>query len=108
MNTFKQKLLTTNSTQSMIIFCSLLLFIGMIGSLTIDMYVPSLPVIARSFVVTATATKYTLTIYLISYAFGQLFYGPFVDCFGRKQILLWAIVVGTIGKSLLLFRSFHI
>lgn len=81
------------------LFCAALVLIGLIGSLTIDMYVPVMPDVARSLGVSATAIKLSLSYYLVPYAFGQLFYGSLSDCFGRKRILLPAIIIGVIGSA---------
>lgn len=84
----------------LIFLSSLLIFIGLIGPMTIDMYVPSLPYIAKSFAVSNIAVKYTITIFLISYSLGQLIYGPLIDSFGRKRILLTAVIIGLLGSVL--------
>ena len=87
-----------NTKLGLIYFCSLLVLIGMTGSFAIDMYVPSMPAIAHSFSVSEMAVKFSLTSYLLAYAFGQLCYGPLLDCFGRKYIMLIAIVIGFLGS----------
>lgn len=105
MQSLQKNILKKHSKAHLLFFCTLLIFIGMIGSLTIDMYVPSLPAIAKSFSASAVAVKYTMTIYLITYGIGQLFYGTIIDCFGRKRILLLAVVIGTLGSVFCIFAS---
>ncbi len=94
-----------NSSPNIFWFCALLVFIGMTGSLTIDMYVPSMPSIAHAFSTSSTAIKDSITLYLVTYGLGQLFYGPIADCFGRKKIVLLAVIVGLLGSLCCFYSS---
>lgn len=58
-----------------------------IGPLAIDMYLPSLPTIAREFASSAAAVQASLAAYYIGIAIGQAFYGPLSDRVGRKPAL---------------------
>lgn len=62
-----------------------------IGALSIDMYLPSFPALARDLGVGANMVQLTLASFLVGLAVGQLFYGPFSDRFGRKPPLYFAI-----------------
>lgn len=68
-------------------------WIILLGSLTafaplsIDMYLPALPEIARNFGTTTDAASQTVTAYFVGLVFGQLIYGPVSDHFGRKKPL---------------------
>jgi len=71
-----------------------------VGPLSVDMYLPSLPTIARDLNTSSAAAGLTLTVFLISLAIGQLIYGPASDRFGRKPPLyigLGLYVVASIG-----------
>lgn len=70
--------------------------LAMLMPLSIDMYLPAFPEIAREFSVQAGSVQMTLNVYVLGFAIGQLFYGPLSDSFGRKPI----IVVGTLIFSL--------
>ncbi len=59
-----------------------------IGPLSTDMYLPSLPDISRTLQASTAETQLTISTYLIGFAFGQLFYGPLADRYGRKPALL--------------------
>lgn len=61
---------------------------GAITPMAVDMTLPALPAIARSFDVTATEAQLTISAFLIGYAFTQLIYGPLSDRFGRRPVLL--------------------
>ncbi|WP_439890563.1 multidrug effflux MFS transporter [Ralstonia sp. 25C] len=71
-----------------------------IGPLSVNMYLPSLPTIARDLNTSSAAAGLTLTVFLISLAIGQLIYGPASDRFGRKPPLyigLGLYVAASIG-----------
>ena len=84
----------------------LLLLLGMLaacGPLSVDMYLPSLPAIAKAFVVDEGAAQLTLTTYMFGFAVGMLLYGPLSDAYGRRPILLIGVglyVVATLACAL--------
>lgn len=53
-----------------------------------DMFLPSVPVIADAFSVPPGAAQLAVTTYLLGLAVGQLLWGPVSDRFGRKPALL--------------------
>lgn len=77
---------------------SLLLMLGSLiafAPLSIDMYLPGLPDIAREFGVSAGVAQYTLAAYFVGMALGQLIYGPLTDRFGRKPPLYAGLALYT-------------
>jgi DHA1 family bicyclomycin/chloramphenicol resistance-like MFS transporter len=64
-----------------------------IGPLTTDMYLPSLPDIARQLDASTAQAQFTISAYLIGFAVGQIFYGPVSDRHGRKPVLLAAVAL---------------
>ncbi|MDA9556055.1 Bcr/CflA family multidrug efflux MFS transporter [Vibrio sp.] len=69
----------------------LFLILGAISALTpfaIDMYLPSMPTIAKDLNVEASAVQFTLTAYTLGFAFGQVINGPLADSYGRRPVLL--------------------
>src|SRR6201996_797889 len=81
----------------------LLSFLTALGPLSMDMYLPSLPEIAPSLNAPVLDAQLTISAYLFGFAVGQIFYGPISDRFGRKPVLLIAIVlyaVATIGCAM--------
>ena len=69
------------------------------GPLSIDMYLPAFPLIAKEFGVNMNEVQLSLSAYLIGIAIGQIFYGPLTDRYGRKKPLY-------IGLAIYCFSSF--
>ncbi|EFP8030642.1 multidrug efflux MFS transporter Bcr [Escherichia coli] len=67
--------------------------LAMLMPLSIDMYLPALPVISAQFGVSAGSTQMTLSTYILGFALGQLIYGPMADSFGRKPVVLGGTLV---------------
>tara|TARA_B100001248_G_scaffold262503_1_gene258934 strand:+ start:28506 stop:29726 length:1221 start_codon:yes stop_codon:yes gene_type:complete len=77
-------------------------------------YSPSLPHVAEALNTSDNAVEYTLTIYLLAFALGLLFWGNLSDRFGRKPIIVGGFSIfflGTLGcwqaqsiTSLMIFR----
>lgn len=72
---------------------ALLAALSAIGPLTTDMYLPSLPDIARQLHASTAQVQLTISAYLIGFAVGQIFYGPISDRHGRKPVLIAAIAL---------------
>jgi MFS transporter, DHA1 family, multidrug resistance protein len=71
----------------------LLAFLGMTGALAIDAYLPSMPAIGVEFGVGPVAVQQTLSIFLFTFALMMLFYGTLSDSFGRRPVILGALVL---------------
>jgi len=71
----------------------------LLGSLTafaamsIDMYLPSLPSIGKTFHTSTGAAQATLASFFIGLAVGQVFYGPASDRWGRRWPLFFGVAV---------------
>lgn len=63
------------------------------GPMSIDMYLPALPAIARGLHVTQRQAEFTLSAFFVGLALGQLIYGPVSDRIGRRGPLLVGIGV---------------
>jgi DHA1 family bicyclomycin/chloramphenicol resistance-like MFS transporter len=75
-----------------------------LGPLSTDMYLPSLPWIAQHFEASEARTQLTLSVFLVGFAAGQLFYGPVSDRFGRKPVLLCGLAIFA-GATVLCYAS---
>ena len=70
------------------------------GPISVDMYLPALPGIARALHGTGTGAQLTLTAFFIGIASGQMIYGPISDRQGRRWPLLFGVslyLVATVG-----------
>jgi DHA1 family bicyclomycin/chloramphenicol resistance-like MFS transporter len=56
--------------------------------LSIDMYLPALPTIATDLGASAGDIQLTLSVFMVAFGVGQIFYGPAGDRFGRRPIIL--------------------
>jgi MFS transporter, DHA1 family, multidrug resistance protein len=66
-----------------------------VGPVSIDMYLPGFRAIERDF--GQRGVEATMAAYLLGVAFGQLFYGPLSDRFGRKAPLYAGFTLYSIG-----------
>jgi DHA1 family bicyclomycin/chloramphenicol resistance-like MFS transporter len=78
----------------------LLSLLTAIGPLSMDMYLPSLPAIGAALHAPTAQVQLTISTYLIGFAAGQIVYGPISDRFGRKPVLLAALVLYGVGSVL--------
>ena len=66
-----------------------------VGPVSIDMYLPGFPLIERE--LAEQGIERTMASYLLGIAFGQLFYGPISDRFGRKPPLYVGFALYALG-----------
>lgn len=86
----------TEKSVSRVRHLELLCLIGALQAfapLSIDMYLPSMPVLEKVFHTTTGAVQLTLVTFLLGYALGQPIYGPITDRFGRKPPLYAALLL---------------
>src|SRR5215831_3950016 len=79
---------------------ALLAALTAVGPLSTDMYLPSLPEIARQLHASTAQVQFTISSYLVGFAVGQIFYGPISDRHGRKPVLLAAIALYCVASLL--------
>ncbi|MFI0778569.1 multidrug effflux MFS transporter [Streptomyces sp. NPDC021212] len=73
------------------------------GPLSLDMYLPALPALARDFAVPDAGVQLTLTSCLIGLAVGQLIAGPLSDRWGRRVPLLIGLAGYVVASVLCAF-----
>lgn len=89
-------------------FILLIVILGAIialGPLTIDIYLPAFSAIARDFAVSDAIVQLSLSTYFIGLAFGQIFYGPLIDRYGKKPPLFFGLTLFLIATLLCAFAT---
>lgn len=74
--------------------------INSLGGIAIDLYAPSIPSIGHELAAGPSLMQNTITITLLFYAIGQLFFGVMADARGRKPAVLLGLVVFLMGSLL--------
>lgn len=70
------------------------------ASVNAVLFTPALPQLTDFFHISENSAQFTITVFLIGYALGQLFYGPLANRWGRKKALYAGIFL-QIASSLL-------
>ncbi|OOF42464.1 Bcr/CflA family drug resistance efflux transporter [Rodentibacter rarus] len=83
------------------IFIVTLGILSMLPPFGVDMYLPAFLEIAKDLKISPEQVQHTLTAFAYGMAFGQLFWGPFGDSFGRKPIILLGVIIGAITALVL-------
>ena len=98
----------------------LILILGLltaIGPLSIDMYLPAFPDIAKGLHTSVASVMLSLSSFFIGISVGQLIYGPLLERFGRKKPLYVGLVIYALSSfactitatvdTLIIFRLFQ-
>ncbi len=78
----------------------LMVFLGMLsafGPFVTDMYLPTLPSMADVFHTTPSLVQMGLATSMLGLAVGQVFFGPLSDKYGRKAVLVSAMILFAIS-----------
>lgn len=75
------------------------------GSLSIDMYLPSFPAIAKDMSTSLASVQLSLASFFIGLAVGQIFYGPITDRYGRKKPLYVGLGIYTVASLVCAFTK---
>ncbi|WP_420558915.1 multidrug effflux MFS transporter [Tepidicaulis sp.] len=71
------------------------------GPFAIDAYLPSFPRIAETLGVEVHDVSLTISVYMLAFAFGQLFGGALSDSFGRRWVMLSGVAVFSLSSVLI-------
>jgi MFS transporter, DHA1 family, multidrug resistance protein len=78
-------------------------FLSAITPLSIDIYLPALPMLRQALAADEAQTLLTLSAFFVGFGAGQLLLGPLADRYGRKPLLVAGLVlyvVATVGCAL--------
>src|SRR5271165_4830679 len=75
------------------VLLALLALLSAFTPLSIDMYLPALPVIAVDLRGSVGDIQLTLSAFMVAFGVGQIFYGPAGDRFGRRPVILGGLAV---------------
>jgi DHA1 family bicyclomycin/chloramphenicol resistance-like MFS transporter len=81
----------------LVLFLTLLAALGMLAT---NMYLASLPTLGRELAATPAQVQLTLTVFLASFAIGQLVIGPLSDRFGRRPLLIAGLSIYAAASAL--------
>ncbi|WP_203248211.1 multidrug effflux MFS transporter [Sporosarcina beigongshangi] len=73
------------------------------GPLSLDMYLPALPIVAEDLQATTSLAQLSLTACLLGLAIGQLIFGPLSDIRGRRKPLVLTLIIYAIASVLCAF-----
>ena len=99
MNTSLQKRLPLPTVWLVLLLGSLSAF----GPLSMDMYLPGLPIVADDLNASTSLVQLSLTACLIGLGAGQLIFGPLSDIYGRRKPLVITLIVYAIASVLCAF-----
>lgn len=87
----------------------------LLGTFAQNLFMPILPVMQEEFHTSSYLINWTVSIFTVMLAVMQIVYGPFIDLWGRKKVLIPALVLYTLASfgcymvdsiySLLFFRA---
>ncbi len=76
-----------------------------LGSISVSIYLPSLPALTRALDAPSSLIKLSLTAFLFVFAAAQLAYGPLSDRFGRKPPILAGLAIYVLGSVACIFST---
>lgn len=86
--------------QKLVIF-AIVIFIGFLGPMAGNIYIPALPLLQQKFRVSSTTINSTVSAFMAVFSVGPLFWGIFADSTGRKFLYLVSLLLVVIVNVLL-------
>ncbi|HWJ72780.1 MAG TPA: multidrug effflux MFS transporter [Kaistia sp.] len=84
-----------HGTQMLVTLAVLLAF----ASISTDLFLPALPTMSRALNASEGSLQFTISAYLLGFGFGQLFWGPISDRFGRRIPVAVGVAIFVIGSA---------
>ncbi|SEI97452.1 MFS transporter, DHA1 family, bicyclomycin/chloramphenicol resistance protein [Propionispira arboris] len=97
--------MTVKDRKSQLVLTVFLGILAALAPLSIDMYLPSLPLMPEEFGVTTSVIQLTLTMTMAGMAIGQIFAGPISDMKGRRMPLVIGMLIFAISTLVCIFAT---
>ena len=75
------------------------------GWLSANMYLPALPSLDKIFHTRHSLVRLSFSLFLLSYAFSQLVWGPVSEVYGRRKLLILGMCISFLGLLLIVFTN---
>lgn len=79
-------------------FKLVIVLIWALPQMSTDIYLPSMLAMSKYFATSLDQIQYTIFFYTVGFSLGALFFGPISDRIGRRPVILWSLVIATIGS----------
>ena len=79
----------------------IIIFVGFLGPMTGNIYIPALPLLQDEFHVSGTVINLTVSVFMAVFSVGPLFWGAFADIGGRKILYLISLSLMLVTNVLL-------
>lgn len=81
----------------------LLMLMVVLSPIAIDIYLPSMPVMAQEFNVSSSQVQSTLVLFLFAMGLGQILIGPLADKYGRRPVVIAGISLYVLSSLMAVF-----
>lgn len=78
-------------------------FLGLLGFISLNIYLPALPTIVKDFHTTNEIVKESITLFLIGFSISQFFWGSLSSKHGRKKAIYFGLFFADLGTLLACF-----
>lgn len=86
-------------------FLILLLLLVLLGPLGIDLYLPTIPDIAKDLGSSESVIQSTIALFILVLGLGQLVSGPLVDKYGRKPVAIAGMLLYIVGSGVAIMAT---
>ncbi|KAM3162953.1 MFS domain-containing protein [Lachancea thermotolerans] len=92
---------TAFSQRQVLVIFIIVIFVGFLGPLSGNIYIPALPILQNVFGLSATAINATVSVFMAVFAVGPLIWASFADFGGRKILYMISLLMTVVVNVLL-------